>query len=1539
MGFALSHSRRQRIHIESGMFSSALVDFTIVITDSMVPELAEAGGLLDSAGPALSDGHDIRIAADANGDVALPIDLRGFSQAADPANGGIEFATKIPLTDPVAGNDIYLFYGDDDAPAVLPTDPLGQYEAYDDDTIFYAPVGGGANRTAFNITGTDVGGITAGDIAAPSGLLGTQHTDVGDYSTYGDNPDLDLVNTDWTVSFLFRATTSGLEQYILGKYNHTTQDRGYLCIFSGSQHFDLTYQPVRTSYNPIYRLSSGVDVVDGQWHHLAGTFISGTQASVYTEGILRNTTTNNIPFSVASNNASFQIGTQITAQNEPADFSQVKVHSVARSAEWLKAETNNFLSGSSHITGYSSEATYQPVSNMFSQRIHINAGMFASGLTDWTLVVTEQMVPELKQDNWLLDPTGVTQSNLADMRIYLDNELLNEAPLDLRRYVKDASQANRVLEFATKIPLTDAVAGNDIWIGAGDPTAEAPAADGLYGQYNTYDDNYFLISPCGCGLDRSRNQWATTNNGGLTPGDAVTPWGLGTIFDGNASQQYLSFDDIAEWNALLEVDQPNSCEVLARNDNTASGLPQFIAAKIAEAVSYQGWNFLYHAGINELTVNNNYGTGSAIGRAATFTMVQSTWYHLATTYSGNNNASGFLIYSNGVNLTTSDKTTGTGSTNQHSYPFLVGARGWGKPNSQREWDGVLDELRMSSVARSADWIASNHANFMQGDTLLVGYDYFPNIGDLIPYSGNESSYEAFIAAGGGYFQGDGNAFFRLGQEKVIDVTQPFEIEFKAFYNASYVEDFNGLFSPKAGSPGRIIIQNSNRRIYPHGANLPSAVYLGSLIDDANWHTYKIVGDGVDVSFIRDGSTERSVGIASYDGGFKYDSLLVNTNEEHPWEHNIAYLSVTKNGVLTHRWDFCHANAAGNDGPDYVLDRVGGVHGVSSSDVSSNWKRNAALTDALLDGFNLYENAVVPAVPNYGRVDALGVALEYYAHIATGDALYTPINEGGFFKGGNDAYFDLGQSLAVPATVDVSIRFKYRKAASAFFAILGNGIYNSEAVEVDFTGNLQFRAPTGGGSTQVVAMNAKADSLWHEYQIDYNQATNTISTYKDGSPVTLDHVANFNGGVWDWSFLLRRTTTSQVFVDEIAFIEISIDGVVEHYFDFGLANAAGDAGPDAVWDLVGGVNGVGVNTGNSNWGRTANLPNNLPNGYNLYYREPGVVWPATIADDTIDPFGVAIQYDNAVTGQSINGELFENASIFYDGSVNPGNVSISGQLHTNPQTFYNGLLTPGNVIISGQLFTNTSIFYNNIIDSGSTVIYGNVYTNTPTFYSGSIETGNVNISGGLHTNVSTFFDNEVRPSNYNISGNVYVNPQTFYSGSITGGEAVINGGLYTNPQTFYEGVISTSGVVVSGELFANSPVFFNNEFTLGNAVVNGELFTNVNVFYNNAIIQGLSILGELFINTNVFYPSLVFPESDHIDGELFENASIFYANEIALAPEDFIEIHIALSAKPFASIDFTARQGVRFEDGSSPQTVNGVLFINSQTFYIGEIEWL
>jgi hypothetical protein len=221
------------------------------------------------------------------------------------------------------------------------------------------------------------------------------------------------------MSFLFRATTSGQEQYILGKYDHTTQNRGYLCIFSAAQHFDLTYQPVRTSYNPIYRLSSGVDVVDGQWHHLAGTFISGTRASVYTDGILRNTTTNNIPSSVASNNAPFQIGTQVTAQNRPADFSHVTVHSVARSAEWLKAENDNFRDSNIFYDAFPAPVYLGEITTSYDLRLDVSVDTGIAYSLDYTTeLIVERAVTilyDLKLD--VDDGSGIPISVSYDLKL------------------------------------------------------------------------------------------------------------------------------------------------------------------------------------------------------------------------------------------------------------------------------------------------------------------------------------------------------------------------------------------------------------------------------------------------------------------------------------------------------------------------------------------------------------------------------------------------------------------------------------------------------------------------------------------------------------------------------------------------------------------------------------------------------------------------------------------------------------------------------------------------------------------------------------------------------------------------------------------------------------------------------------------------------------------------------------------------------------------------------------------------------------------
>jgi hypothetical protein len=622
----------------------------------------------------------------------------------------------------------------------------------------------------------------------------------------------------------------------------------------------------------------------------------------------------------------------------------------------------------------------------YKQRIHIDAGMFTAALTDWTLIITDQMVPELAQDNWILDPDGVAKADLGDLRVYLDSDSNVQTAFDIRAFQKDSTQANRKIEMGVNVPLTDPVAGNDIWIVAGDPALNTLDVNDTYGQYNTYDDN-FIASYCFCDdpatgiiTDRTRNQRHASLYKGTGVSDPLRVDGA----SGGKAWQFAKGADLNNVGSAAQYVYPSEANYPNFTVESVNKLTQ--TTNINDASSYFSFS----------TVINGSGLGSIqAGRRNSEANALTVW---GTDNSGNTYVSPqpyypdlswhyiSLIVSNGnVNL----DYDGTGT-----YLFNLLLPGVNtiylginrNRNSLRSLAATYDQVSYHSVVRNSNWRTSVRLNHLNGAALMTGEDYVPALGAIIPYSGNEADYEAFNSVGGGYFQGDGNAFFRLGQEKVIDVTQPFEIEFKAFYNASYIEGFNGLFSPKAGSPGRIIIQNSNRRIYPHGANLPSAVYLGSLIDDANWHTYKIVGDGVNVSFVRDGSTERSVGIASYDGGFKYDSLLVNTNEEHPWEHNVAYLSVTKNGVLTHYWDFGLTNAAGDVGPDRVWDLVGGIHGVGVNTENSNWGRTANLPNNLRNGFNLYSlepNFPVPASLNVPGFDPFGVAIQYSNPIPSG----------------------------------------------------------------------------------------------------------------------------------------------------------------------------------------------------------------------------------------------------------------------------------------------------------------------------------------------------------------------------------------------------------------------------------------------------------------------------------------------------------------------------------------------------------------------------
>lgn len=96
------------------------------------------------------------------------------------------------------------------------------------------------------------------------------------------------------------------------------------------------------------------------------------------------------------------------------------------------------------------------------------------------------------------------------------------------------------------------------------------------------------------------------------------------------------------------------------------------------------------------------GTGS-------HTLVTGTWYHVALSY---NSTAGLVGYVNGAS-------DGTAAANGNAGNSSTGAIGNDVVNAGRFWNGAMDEVRVATVARSADWIACEYNNQKDSQTFLT----------------------------------------------------------------------------------------------------------------------------------------------------------------------------------------------------------------------------------------------------------------------------------------------------------------------------------------------------------------------------------------------------------------------------------------------------------------------------------------------------------------------------------------------------------------------------------------------------------------------------------------------------------------------------------------------------------------------------------------------------------------------------------------------------------------------------------------------------
>lgn len=241
-----------------------------------------------------------------------------------------------------------------------------------------------------------------------------------------------------------------------------------------------------------------------------------------------------------------------------------------------------------------------------------------------------------------------------------------------------------------KVPTLGGTTDTDIYMYYGN--AGAASQQNPTGVWDSnYKGVWHLPESSGTRLD------STSNNNDLSDTGSV-PGATGKINGANdfesSSTQYLNIADASQTG----LDPTGNLTIEGWINAETASVTQVIAAKDGSAGN-QGYVLRYSSS-NRLTfIVSNDGTASTTLNGTTTTLTSGTWYYAVGVYDGTD----IKLYLNGA----ADGSTGyTSGIFNNSNSFNIASR----VTSSNRFDGIIDEVRMSSVARSPEWIQTSFNN-------------------------------------------------------------------------------------------------------------------------------------------------------------------------------------------------------------------------------------------------------------------------------------------------------------------------------------------------------------------------------------------------------------------------------------------------------------------------------------------------------------------------------------------------------------------------------------------------------------------------------------------------------------------------------------------------------------------------------------------------------------------------------------------------------------------------------------------------------------
>ena len=296
----------------------------------------------------------------------------------------------------------------------------------------------------------------------------------------------------------------------------------------------------------------------------------------------------------------------------------------------------------------------------------------------------------LTEDNFLTDAFDNSDNGGGDIRFSSDTSGATQLSCEIITWDNGATDKAEVY---VKVPTLDHDDDTVIYVWYDNTGASQPARDASYGSDDVWSNGYELVLHMGNVNDSSANQYDFTNSG-VTFNTTNPKIGTSGDFE-SGEDDYMTIADAS--CADLEIS----------GSQTWQGWVRFETGNADQRVWTKGWplramylgnaagGYSPHWYIGDLTTND-------FVVDTTFAVSVDTWYLLHGVYDSVGET--LKIIRDGTNVTSVAASGVLADTNEDVY---LGRR---TGSTADDFDGRLDEFRVSSAVRNNDWCATEYNN-------------------------------------------------------------------------------------------------------------------------------------------------------------------------------------------------------------------------------------------------------------------------------------------------------------------------------------------------------------------------------------------------------------------------------------------------------------------------------------------------------------------------------------------------------------------------------------------------------------------------------------------------------------------------------------------------------------------------------------------------------------------------------------------------------------------------------------------------------------